>query len=158
MPEQPQKLLQGLFNFMRPVGESLEPRASRKHAMPSTERTSSPLSGRTPAVQLRALASRFHDAQKARGEKVDEEEPDYAAALRYVQLLAEEQGKLDLAKRQAAMEKTKTRIDRQQRVSPPTSRKKQPNQTVQQQQLSSAPSDTESEDDAQISRSTRRGR
>lgn len=126
--------------------------------MPSTERTSSPLSGRTPAVQLRALASRFHDAQKARGEKVDEEEPDYAAALRYVQLLAEEQGKLDLAKRQAAMEKTKTRIDRQQRVSPPTSRKKQPNQTVQQQQLSSAPSDTESEDDAQISRSTRRGR
>lgn len=158
MPEQPQKPLQGLFNFVRPVGESLEPRASRKHAMPSTERTSSPLSGRTPAVQLRALASRFHDAQKARGEKVDEEEPDYAAALRYVQLLAEEQGKLDSAKRQAAMEKTKTRIDKQQRVSPSTSRKKQPNQTVQQ-QLSSVPSDTESEDyDAQISRSTKRGR
>lgn len=83
--------------------------------MPASDRALSPATKRSPGLQLRALASKYYEAQRVRGERVDDDRlQDYDAALRYVQLLAEEQLKIDAAKQQVAMEKTKSKIDKHQ--------------------------------------------
>lgn len=67
-------------------------------------------SSRGPAAQLRALASKYREAKRTQGVDVPDSEPDYISALKYVELLAQEQDKLEAAKRSTTVEKAKNRL------------------------------------------------